>query len=223
MAQKTLKKKVQPKGAASKLTDQVLDSARDVWLAGLGAFSIVQTEGGKLVAQGNKLFDQGNHLFEKLVKEGTKLEKSTRKEVEGKVVNLRDDVENRVGLVRKQATGNLDKLEHLFEERVARVLGRLGVPTADDVNKLSARVQKLSDQVAKLAEQPAVLKPAKKPVARKPAVAKSKVRSAKVAKAEVAKAEVAKAEVAKAEVAKADVAKTDVAKPAENTSANKAA
>ncbi|NIP18326.1 MAG: poly granule associated protein, partial [Xanthomonadales bacterium] len=34
----------------------------------------------------------------------------------------------------------------------ARVLGRLGVPTADDVNKLSARVQKLSRQVADMSK-----------------------------------------------------------------------
>ncbi len=203
MAQKALKKKVQPKGAASKLTDQVLDSARDVWLAGLGAFSIAQKEGGKLVEQGNKLFDQGNHLFEKLVEEGAKIEKSTRKEVEGTVVNLRGDVEHRVESVRKQATGNLDKLEHLFEERVARVLGRLGVPTSDDVNKLSARVQKLSDQVAKLAEKPAVKKPVKKPVAKK--------------------TEVAKTEVARTEVAKADVAKPVIAQPEAKDAGSKAA
>jgi len=166
MAKKTLKKKVQAKGSASKLTDQVVDSARDIWLAGLGAFSVAQTESGKIVEQGNKLFD-------KLVAEGSKIEKTTRKDVEGKVVSLRDDVEHRVDSVRKQATNNIDKLENLFEERVARVLGRLGVPTADDVNKLSARVQKLSDQVALLAERTAPKAPARKPAAKKAAATKA--------------------------------------------------
>lgn len=184
MAQKALKKKVQPKGSASKLSDQVFESARDVWRAGLGAFSIAQQEGGKLVEQGvqqgSKLVDQGNHLFEKLVAEGTKIENSTRKEVRGTVVDLRGGVENRVELVRKQATGNLDKLENLFEDRVARVLGRLGVPTSDDVNKLSARVQKLSDMVAKLAEKPVAPKPARKAVAKKPAAKKTVAKAAPV-------------------------------------------
>ena len=71
MAKKTLKKKVPAKAPASKLTDQVVDSARDIWLAGLGAFAVAQKESGKVLEQGNKLFD-------KLVEEGSKIEKNTR-------------------------------------------------------------------------------------------------------------------------------------------------
>lgn len=165
MAKKTLKKKVPAKGSAGKLTDQVVDSARDVWLAGLGALSVAQKESGKVLEQGNKLFD-------KLVDEGSKIERNTRKDVEGAVTDLRGDVESRVESVRKQASDNWDKLENVFEERVARVLGRMGVPTADDVNKLSARVQKLSDQVAALADnkaKPAAKAPARKSTAKKAA------------------------------------------------------
>ncbi len=157
MAKKTLKKKVQAKPVAGKLGDTVVDSAREIWLAGLGAFSYAQQEGLKLVEEGNKLFD-------KLVEEGTKLEKSTRGAASDKVVDIRGGVESRLDSVREQAQENWDKLEGIFEDRVARVMGRLGVPTADDVNKLSARVQKLSKQVASLAE-----KPAAKPAARKAA------------------------------------------------------
>ncbi len=178
MASKTLKKKVPANRPASKLTGQVVDSARDIWLAGLGAFSFAQQESGKLVEQGNKLVEQGNKLFDKLVEEGTKLEKGTRKDVQGTVTNIRGGMESRVESVRKQATDNLDKLEGLFEDRVARVLGRLGVPTADDVNKLSARVQKLSDQVAQLAEAKAAKPAAKKPAARKPAARKTATKNA---------------------------------------------
>jgi poly(hydroxyalkanoate) granule-associated protein len=173
MAKKTLKKKVTAKGSASKLTDQVVDSARDIWLAGLGALSVAQKESGKVLEQGNKLFD-------KLVEEGSKLERNTRKDVEGAVTDLRDDVESRVESVRKQASDNWDKLENVFEERVARALGRMGVPTADDVNKLSARVQKLSDQVAALADnksKPAAKAPVRKTTARK-AAAKPAARKA---------------------------------------------
>ena len=172
MAKKTLKKKVPAKGSAGKLTDQVVESARDIWLAGLGALSLAQKEGGKVLDQGNKVLEQGNKLFDKLVEEGTKIERSTRKDVEGAVTDLRGDVESRVDSVRKQASDNWDKLENVFEERVARVLGRMGVPTADDVNKLSARVQKLSDQVAALADtksKPAAKAPARKSTAKKAA------------------------------------------------------
>lgn len=169
MAKKTLKKKVPAKGPASKLTDQVVDSARDIWLAGLGAFSLAQKESGKIVDRGNKIVEQGNKLFNQLVEEGTKIENNTRKDVEGKVTDLRGGVESRVDTVRKQASDNWDKLENIFEERVARVLGRLGVPTADDVNKLSARVQKLSEQVTKLAEKEGAKPKARKTTAKKAA------------------------------------------------------
>ena len=162
MAKKTLKKKVQAKPSASKLAAPVLDSAREIWLAGLGAFSMAQQEGGKLVEQGNK-------LFEKLVAEGSRLEKKTRDVAENRVVDFRGGVESKLGSVRKQASDNWDKLETIFEDRVARVLGRLGVPTADDVNKLSARVQKLSTQVSALAKASAPKAPAKKAATKKAA------------------------------------------------------
>ena len=143
MAKKTLKKKVQAKAGAGNFTAPVMDSAREIWLAGLGAFSVAQQESGKLIEQGNK-------LFEKLVAEGSKLEQQTRGLAENVVGDIRGGMESRVESVRQQAVDNWDKLEGVFEDRVARVLGRLGVPTVDDVNKLSARVQKLSREVSKL-------------------------------------------------------------------------
>lgn len=143
MAKKTLKKKVQGKAGAGNFRAPVMDSAREIWLAGLGAFSVAQLESGKLIEQGNK-------LFEKLVAEGSKLEKQTRGLAESAVGGIREGVESRVKSARRQAVDNWDKLEGVFEDRIARVLGRLGVPTADDVNKLSARVQKLSREVSKL-------------------------------------------------------------------------
>ena len=197
LKKKAMKKKVQAKSAVENIAAPVVDSARDIWLAGLGAFSVAQSEGGKMIEQGNKLFD-------KLVSEGTKLEKKTRNvaetafgdiksevearvdgiknEVESRVSGISGDVDSKVGAVRQQAVDNWDKLESIFENRVARVLGQLGVPSADEVNKLSARVQMLATKVTALskaskapAAKPAVKKAAKKavtkaakPVAKKP-------------------------------------------------------
>ena len=45
-----------------------------------------------------------------------------------------------------------DKLETIFEERTAKALGKLGVPSAKDVDALSARIDALSAQIAKLAK-----------------------------------------------------------------------
>jgi len=151
MVKKATKKKVMkkrvvkkaqanPAASVSKIAEPVVDSAREIWLAGLGAFSFAQSESGKIIEQGNK-------LFERLVSEGVKLEKKTRNVAESTVGDIKGGVESKVGAVRKQAVDNWDKLENIFEERVARVLGQLGVPTAEDVNKLSERVQTLSSKV----------------------------------------------------------------------------
>ena len=169
LKKKVMKKKVQAKPAATNIAAPVVDSAREIWLAGLGAFSVAQSEGGKMIEQGNK-------LFEKLVSEGVKLEKKTRNVAETAVGDIKGEVESKVGAVRKQAVDNWDKLENIFENRVARVLGQLGVPTADEVNKLSARVQTLSRKVTAMSKPPA--KPrkaaAKKPAAKKPAAKTAK-------------------------------------------------
>jgi poly(hydroxyalkanoate) granule-associated protein len=167
LKKKVMKKKAQAKPAASSIAAPVVDSAREIWLAGLGAFSFAQSESGKIIEQGNKLFD-------KLVAEGQKLEKKTRDVAESAVGDIRGGVESKVDAVRKQAVDNWDKLENIFEDRVARVLGQLGVPTADDVNKLSDRVQTLSNKVTALSKAtPPKAAPAKKPVAKKPVAKKA--------------------------------------------------
>ena len=170
MAKKTLKKKVMKKKVQAKPAAPVVDSAREIWLAGLGAFSFAQSESFKII-------DQGNKLFEKLVSEGVKIEKKTRNVAESAVGGIKGEMESTVGAVRKQAVDNWDKLETIFETRVARVLGQLGVPTAEDVNKLSARVQTLASKVTAMTktEKPAkaaAKKPAAKKVAKKKTVTK---------------------------------------------------
>ena len=175
MTKKTLKKKVQAKPDLGKLASPVVDSAREIWLAGLGAFSVAQQESGKLIEQGNK-------LFEKLVSEGSKLAKKTRDMTGATVGDLRGGVESRVGSVKQQAADNWDKLEAIFEDRVARVLGRLGVPTAEDVNKLTERVQELSRQVTALSKTNGAKKAtARKAAPRKAAASKPKAAAPKAA------------------------------------------
>ena len=49
-----------------------------------------------------------------------------------------------------KASGQWDKLEGIFEERVSRALKKLGVPTAKEVDALIARVDELNRHVARL-------------------------------------------------------------------------
>ncbi len=168
MKKKVLKKKLQRKPVSQHAATPAVDSAREIWLAGLGAFSVAQQEGGRIIEQGSKLFD-------KLVAEGSRVEKKTRKDVESAVGEFRGEVENRVeamkqqaDAVRKQATDNWDKLEKIFENRVARAMAGLGIPSKEDVNGLADKVQKLARQVAELDGKT----PARKTAAKKKAAGK---------------------------------------------------
>lgn len=172
MAKKTAKKKVAKKKVAKKTptrktaarktaTSQAQDYAHEIWLAGLGAFAMAQQEGGKLFDSSRKSVEQtsskflgeSSKLFERLVKEGSKLEGKGRKTVNETVSGVRDDVESRVGKVRESAQSNWDKLEKVFEQRVARALSRLGVPTSDEIKQLSDRVAELNKEVRALSAQ----------------------------------------------------------------------
>ncbi len=230
MAKKKLKKKVQAKPVARKNLNPVVDSAREIWLAGLGAFSVAQQEGGKII-------DEGNKMFEKLVAEGSKLEKRSRKDVEGVVDDIRSDIESRVGdirseiesrvnefrgdvesrlggvreqaeSVRKQASNNWDKLEKIFEERVSRSLANLGIPSKDDVNDLAQRVQTLSRQVAALDKKGNAA--AKKAVVTKPLAKKAAPRKAVATKTAVKKAGLKKSVASKPVAKKTGVKKAAV-------------
>ena len=115
---------------------------------------------GKLYDQSRKTVEQtsskflgeSNKLFDRLVKEGNKLEGKGRKTVNDTVSGVRGDVESRVGKVRESAQNNWDKLEKVFEQRVARALSKLGVPTSEEIQELSGRVQELNTRVRDLAK-----------------------------------------------------------------------
>jgi hypothetical protein len=52
--------------------------------------------------------------------------------------------------MQQMAGGTWDKLEQVFEDRVARALSKLGVYTQNDVQRLAKRVDELADAVNKL-------------------------------------------------------------------------
>ena len=140
---------------AGKLAASVKDSAQQIWLAGMGAFAKAQEEGGK--------------VFETLVKEGMSLQKKTQGLAEEKISEVTGKMSAMAGTVTHKAGQNWDKLESIFEQRTAKAMGKLGVPTAKDVQALTARVDELAAAVAKLNKGTAPkagAKAAAKPVAR---------------------------------------------------------
>ena len=127
--------------ADKNLAGTIRDSAQQIWLAGLGAFAKAQEEGGK--------------VFEALVKEGKGLEAMTRNLASSKVDVVSKSVGKATEEATKRATQTWDKLEQVFESRVDRALGRLGVPTRKDIDALSARVAELTAVVERITGAPA--------------------------------------------------------------------
>lgn len=114
---------------AEQMADKVKESANQIWLAGLGAYSKAEEEGGK--------------LFDTLVQDGEKLEAKTRAIVDKPITVAKEKVDN----VKARATGSWEKVEKAFDLRVSKALHRLNIPTRNDVDQLYARIDKLTSQV----------------------------------------------------------------------------
>jgi poly(hydroxyalkanoate) granule-associated protein len=101
------------------------DSAQKIWLAGLGAFERAKLEGPK--------------MFEALVSQG--------REFRGRAREAADQAFKAVRAQAGEAQGRWDKLEQVFEDRVARSLNRLGVLTQAELGDLSKQVHDLNESM----------------------------------------------------------------------------
>lgn len=118
----------------SELAGAVKESAQQIWLAGMGAFAKAQAE--------------GKHVFEALVKEGASLQKKTHIAAEERYSEVTTRMTNMAEDVTAKAGQHWDKLESIFEERTAKALKRLGVPSSRDVQALADRIDALAAQLA---------------------------------------------------------------------------
>lgn len=141
----------------SNLSKTVRDSAQKIWLAGLGAFAKAQDEGGK--------------VFEALVKEGKTLEARTRELAQAKVAELTKNVGKAGEQASNRATQTWDKLESVFEDRVARALSRLGVPTNKDLQGMTKKLEALTAAVQKRSRGATPAKSGAKPAPKRAAKA----------------------------------------------------
>ena len=188
MVKKLQKLSADKKKSNAQLSSTVKDSAQQIWLAGLGAFSKTQEEGGK--------------VFEALVKEGLTIQRKTQSVAEEKITEATSRVTTMASDIGTKAQGQWDKLENIFEDRVAKALAKLGVPSARDLEALSARVDALAkDAKAAPAKVTASTKPATKAPAKKAPTKKAAPRKAAAKPA-------AKAAPAKKTAAKKPVTRT---------------
>ena len=142
---KKLQKLSAEKTSGAHLSGSVRDSAQQIWQAGLGAFGKAQAEGTK--------------AFEALVKEGMSIQRKTQSAAEEKISEATSKMTNMATDISAKASGQWDKLESIFEDRVAKALNKLGVPSAKDISALMSRMDELNRNMQKLsAKAPAAAK-----------------------------------------------------------------
>jgi poly(hydroxyalkanoate) granule-associated protein len=159
------KKAANPAGLLDNpIASAVKDSAEQIWLAGMGAFSKAQTEGGK--------------AFEQLMKQGATLQKKTQGLAEERISAVTSKMTAVAGGVGEKAGAQWDKLESIFEARVEKALNKMGVPSRKDIDALIKRIDALSAKTGSTAPKKTAAKKtaAAKTAAAKPAAKKSPVR-----------------------------------------------
>ncbi len=107
------------------LATMIRTSAHDIWLAGLGAYS----RAGK----------EGTRFFDSLVTLGESVERKAREQVARPFRVAEHQVDNARSVVNE----TWERLETMFERRVARALHSLQIPTQRDVAELARRVESL--------------------------------------------------------------------------------
>jgi poly(hydroxyalkanoate) granule-associated protein len=138
-----------------KVQTEIVENAHQIWLAGLGAVATAQEEGGK--------------LFKNLVEKGQDFEKIGKNKV--------DQAKGAVSGVKVVAESYWDTFERTLDEKVTAVIHRIGVPTKDEIDTLTTRVEALTSAVEKLRAteapkpRPRKTAPAKKATVKKPAAA----------------------------------------------------
>ncbi|MBJ9984341.1 phasin family protein [Acinetobacter sp. S40] len=99
---------------------------KQIWLAGLGAFSRAEEE--------------GNKLFDSLVKVG--------EELESKTLDVADTTVNKVTEKAKESvTDTKDKVERMIDQSINHSLNRIGLVTAKDLQHIEQLLLQLHSKV----------------------------------------------------------------------------
>jgi len=119
----------------------VSDTARQIWLAGLGALASAKDEGVK--------------IYDTLVEKGTEFEKKGKKEIEA----LLESAKSMAKETENSVTG---KVNETIDDTVKNVLERFDIPSRDEVKTLISKVETLAKKVEELSKKSAAEKPAAK-------------------------------------------------------------
>jgi poly(hydroxyalkanoate) granule-associated protein len=126
---------------------EVRESARKIWLAGLGAMAVAGEE--------------GKTLFRSLVEKGEEYESRGR----GRM----DKVKGKLQDARTNASLVLDQVQARVDDQVSGALQRLGVPSRKEIAGLTKRVEELTKALDKMKAKGSAAPRARKPSAKKAA------------------------------------------------------
>ncbi len=140
------------KKKAKQVQAEITENAHQIWLAGLGAVATAQEEGSK--------------VFKGLVKKGQEFEKAGKNRVE--------QAKGAVTGVKVVAESYWETLERILDEKATGVIHRMGVPTKEEIDILTERVENLTAAIDNLrvTETPKPRTAAKKATAAKKPAAK---------------------------------------------------
>jgi poly(hydroxyalkanoate) granule-associated protein len=119
--------------AADSTAEALRESAEKIWLAGLGAFERMKSDGPR--------------MFETLVEQGRNMS-----------VKAKDAADQALRAMREsnfEGGGRWDKFQQDMQERVSKSLGTFGVTTTKQVEELARQVAELNDHVRNLMAAPA--------------------------------------------------------------------
>jgi poly(hydroxyalkanoate) granule-associated protein len=162
-------------GEPAAIADAIAASAHEIWQAGLGAFARAQADGGE--------------LFGALVRDGAALHKLTQELAQDKFPDVAGKIGKLAEQVGRQASGSWDKIEKIFEDRVARSLRSLGVPSREEVDALRREIEALREAASAPARTsaPKPVKTAAKRAAAPPATASKRPAKSKSTRAQPAR------------------------------------
>lgn len=116
------------------LQNELSRRGREVWLAGLGALATVEEEGTK--------------LFGNLVDRGKEFEKERREDLEEMTEKAREQGDEALSQIEEAG----EETQSLLLDTVHSALERFGVPTQNEIDRLSTKVDTLSKQVDALSD-----------------------------------------------------------------------
>ncbi len=159
---------------SSPQTDSQTPPAQHIWLAGLGAMAKAQ--------------EQGTKAIEALINDGLAFQRKSQAEAQQRLHEATERLTHMASDLGQQSVVRVDRLEHLFEERVAKALHRLGMPSVSELQLLQARTDQLQEQLNHMLQTHGTAAPMNKAVLAKkqttkpdlPASAKTKPQRAAV-------------------------------------------